>query len=1075
MITAALPAGKRSILDIAGRALLTSPPYAFHVRLCSATGSLDIRPPAGQAYEGTVTREWKGSGVMERFEKCFDPRAQVRRSFFLRWVPFVPRILVLLSAVSFTPASAARAVLPARGTRPTSITVQNGSFEDGLINWECIYSKKTYRKTPVEVSSERRWEGGKSVLIRSAGRVSRIELAQRLETPPAGRFEATVMYRPEDETDRRHFNLNVYDRPEKFRGNKLERCIVSDEKLRDGWWRRTLRFTIRPGTPGVTVSVDVSDCRGSFHVDAFSVRRVKRTPLPVDGLWYWDASWELDGNLPRRRFYKLLDTHSPFIPRARRFNESLIKAAFVRDDANRLRRAAAYAGKRWDGELDRRCERVYALFDRAHRAYAEIYLAREPRRLVSEVDPLLRSIEGELSRLADETAKRLDALAGGAPKPLAEAVSRPCRIGADGTPSGIIFGSWGKTRFREVAPSLGVWSPQGNYGPSMAEQRADGSLDWSNVIRFHRKLAAEGMPYYAVTTRILTGYLPGAVPPAYSQAKTLKGDPDAFFADRGYWNFWNPQVQKLHVELAASLARQTRAEPNILCYVYAWETGALRHIKVKGENPKKKSETAAFRAFLRKTYGTVEALNKTWRTAHKSFDDIQVPKWEKKYVASPDFYDFSRCRQVCFAELCDKVYRAFKQGAPERAVFAPVGAGLLGHRIDASRIFDSCDIIDGHGSMAAIIYAVSTAKALGKRVALFENNWQFAERDRWGDERACFGGLAKYLNRWLLMDMDLQFWCFPFTSQKAWLWRQAQWSSLVTDYTLLRYAASALPMSIRRARRLEKVLLDTKTASADMLLVWPRTTSLHKPAALPGEIRRITETLRKRGFSFEFRNEDRIASGAEDLSRYKAIILPCAYFLGDGVADKLLEWTRSGGLLVCIGPAGVFDKYGFHDGSLMKRTIGFVPALKEETKYMKVYNWDFGGPDRTAGLVVKPVGRGRAVVTCSSFGEFLDYEPSAQKFFRLLNDACPPPAVASHRDVEIRPLTDSRNRLYLGVLNENPLDALDATITARGIFRKVSDLDLPGGFRVPVETEKGRTSFKIHLAPAGFTIFSLER
>ena len=65
-----------------------------------------------------------------------------------------------------------------------------------------------------------------------------------------------------------------------------------------------------------------------------------------------------------------------------------------------------------------------------------------------------------------------------------------------------------------------------------------------------------------------------------------------------------------------------------------------------------------------------------------------------------------------------------------------------------------------------------------------------------------------------------------------------------------------------------------------------------------------------------------VLSGAEDLSGFSVIVLPYATCFPQGLASRLLSWVRRGGLLVCAGAPGMFDKYGFADGSLTRSLFG---------------------------------------------------------------------------------------------------------------------------------------------------------
>jgi len=416
------------------------------------------------------------------------------------------------------------------------------------------------------------------------------------------------------------------------------------------------------------------------------------------------------------------------------------------------------------------------------------------------------------------------------------------------------------------------------------------------------------------------------------------------------------------------------------------------------------------------------------------------------------------------------VYRAFKKADTDTAVLA--GHSGLFSRIDPTRVFETCDLLDLHGGwrLAGNLYLASTAPVEGGHPCKFENFWQYQEQaNRWGDERGQYAAIAKYLYRNALTGETLQTWCFPYTSQPGWNWRQAQWCQTRTDYLTVRYSAAALPVAKRRVENVQHVFfLGARRDFADMLVVWPRTTWLRRAHAVNGAMQRLVLWLHGQGIVFEYRGEPRIASGKEDLSRYKLIVLPYATFLADGVPDRLLAWVRAGGTLVTIGPAGICTPYGRHDPRLMTALVGVAPKRK-------VNGWDFGPTFKDTPIIRKRVGRGAVAVVTRPIEQVLDEQAVADALEDVIRSGAPQ-LVRSDGDVFefYRRIAPDGTR-YLAVLNPNPDAAVTATLTLRGTFKRVIDVDIPGGMPAPTKADKGTTTFPLRLQPAGMTVLRLDR
>ena len=438
-------------------------------------------------------------------------------------------------------------------------------------------------------------------------------------------------------------------------------------------------------------------------------------------------------------------------------------------------------------------------------------------------------------------------------------------------------------------------------------------------------------------------------------------------------------------------------------------------------------------------------------------------------------YDYCMFLQDAYWDILKRMYAAMKQAEAETAVLAD--HLHLMTRLDPTRAFETCDILACHGRNLIWwdLYASSNAKLYGKHLASYEG-WPVTQEEihRGGDQRAFFVSEMKYTCRKQLSDQDVQFICFPYTSQTGWTWRQGQWGHIPTDYTLLNYFAAAIPAAIARIKPLEKVLVRTHKAPSELLVVFPRVSYIHAGWAHRKDSAHLVNLLHKAGRAFEYRSEARIAEGREDLSAYKVVIYPFGPFLTRAMTDKLLAWVRGGGLLVGVGPLGLFDEYGFEDGRLMQETVGATPRVKGEYTSAP---WNYDWPERNAKgpLLTRPCGKGTVAFLTRSFANFIETPNQFARLLAVIDKQAPQPARSEGDVFEFWPMEDESGQPYLGVLNANPDEDTTAKITLREPYSKVTDLDIPGGFPVTAQCSGGKTSFTLRLQPAGMTVLKLDR
>jgi len=964
--------------------------------------------------------------------------------------------------------------MPARKDREYP-EVLNKSFENGMGGWNLRYSNRTYPdKSPAQISDSVSRSGKRSLCVTSTNDNSIIQVTTQSINPPSGRFEISARIKLENPKLRDGVNLfaDTGSRKDIYGGERvLKSTMVDDTPGEDGWRRQAVRFELPKGCGFIKFGVEIVHYTGKVWIDDIKIRRCTGKNLENDGMWFWDARIpDPHGMAPRKRLFKMMEKNSPWIPRAQKYNDTLVAAAFARDKLKQLQRISVYNGKNYDPALRADMKNIHTLFELTARTFNDLYLNKKVANLKTKLDPALDELDKRVKQLdkklavaTDAAIKTARARAGEWTAPTPPPARKRPRVRGDGSVDQLVFGSWGKIRYKQLGRGLDIWTYTSAVTPGKPPADKDGSLDWSIALKALKDVQEKGIPTLGLRTIIMSGGGGRTTPQPPSWVKKYGKSPDIYV---GRWlNNWNPAVYELTTSLARDIATTLRGNDDILFYHYAWESSG----PIDAAPDSSPSGIASLRRYIRKKHKTTAALNKAWGGDIKSFDAITSKLLNHPKVGQAFRYDYQMWRQDAYIDHLKSIYTTWKKHDPDTAVMA--AHSNLFTRIDPTRIFETCDLLNCHTYLRFPdnLYLASSAPVAKKYLCKFENFWQYQEQsNRWGDERAQYAAVAKYLYRNALTGEVVQTWCFPYTSQAGWNWRQAQWCQTRNDYLTIRYSAAALPVARRRVERMQKsFFLGTRRDFADTLLVWPRTSWLQRPHVIKKLMPKLVFWLHGRGICFEYRTEERIASGAENLADYKLIILPNSAFLKEGVAEKLLQWTRAGGTLLTIGPAGLYNQYGKPDGKLMKETTG-VAATTEETE------WDFSAAPTNTTVIRKKTGKGEVAVVTIPFQDMLEDAETTKTVESIIRRAAPQFARSEGDALEFFRRIAPDGTRYLAVLNGNPDANADAEIIVRGEYRQVVDIDIPGGFPARITVKDNFTRFKLRLQPAGMTVLRLD-
>jgi hypothetical protein len=471
----------------------------------------------------------------------------------------------------------------------------------------------------------------------------------------------------------------------------------------------------------------------------------------------------------------------------------------------------------------------------------------------------------------------------------------------------------------------------------------------------------------------------------------------------GYVNIWHPEIRRLLQDNLTAVANYIKAKeiPNFLFYDrLIWEPvgliggGSDTGITEGGYNPE---AITAFRLCLKEKFHKINILNKAWRTQYPDFAAIEPPS--DPYVthtprtrATPLTYEWEVFRRDSYSDYLKLAVDTLQKADPDHPVaveidtmhnsFVNATAGAYKRIIDipAQYIEDHYNPYPGHYPSLNLLY--SLCLYAGKIPIETEYIWNFPQLipPKTEDDYRVTGELsiwrkAVWGRKILHVFGDFDGWGYQHNFFDE---RFCQLGvSLGPTGDFVREAATAIPVGKKQAREFWPYLSRTEVVKPKIAILVPATSDINAYPArtrsdwpYPGSghdafkfsqffdnWRWQQETVPESEFvpldmDFRYVPEEVIVNGKEDLTGFKVMILPHATYFPDGLAEKLLKWTKDGGTLIAFGVPGAYDPYGFDDPVLMSRIFGSRLSYSRAADYNASMGWDLETAPEAEGIKV---------------------------------------------------------------------------------------------------------------------------
>lgn len=852
----------------------------------------------------------------------------------------------------------------------------------------------------------------------------------------------------------------------------------------EGWKHAVYRVPVPKGTAVANVGIWVRNTEATVRVSGLRFEPAPPGVRTFDSMYLYDPMQVELGNVPLNGFVKLQQTQSPFLPRADRWNRLLVRAGFLQENLARARRTTLYAGKPAEQVLrhEQAVAGILAELDGLQQAYGRLYVAGKTGALETELDPAMAKLEervkqaeGALQGWQSEVAR-----VGKLLRPLTwRTVDRtqPWWDAEKKRNRYLLWTRWSTPEFWKMEEPLDM-GPGHTLTSGNPASFAGGKADWSNYMKEWETKRAAGATESSLITHYALhdkGYLAPEFAEQHSNAPELRlwgEDKQPLGTPSGVTNtnWLDGRVRGHMVDVLGQMAQFFKDKSEFKFYVTAWESAGPYAGGVRvGANP---SHVAVFQEYLKSRYGTMEALNKRWGTAHASFGELApVPEGAPQpgEASTPPAIESQRWAHESYVDYLDTIRDAVRAQDPTKPVVGQQ-SGLM-DRVLSPRVWEGVDILGYHNrgrtTMPMMVWLASMQRYTRQPTSLFENFWGCQEDHpkRMAEEKVMRAQMRRYLFRHAVWGRAVQVWWYAYTSAPYLLSYNGNWFNPVYDLTTFRYSAAGFPVEKAKVDRFESLLLDSEIVPSKVALVQPYASMLAqgRNGTTWREWVAWHNLLFPADVKYEALPDSWFEGGRAKLSDFSVVILPFAPHLSEAFTKQLLEFAGKGGVVVASGPAGLYDDLGLPNGALLK-AAGLDGRMTTDGA-----TWAVQGA--APGMVEGKIGKGRLVMLTAPLARLSEGDQDLVR--GQVERASEKPAAAPGTTLELllRRLPDGRELLC--VLNADPDNTTQGEISVQGAFREVVDLDQVVPLLAPSRVAEGRTRFKTVLEAGGTAYFML--
>lgn len=976
----------------------------------------------------------------------------------------------------------------------------NGGFEQGITGWGVWYAddpKAVMTRYPYAADSTVAHGGRQSLKITAADEnggafVTRASTAIQSDA----RYEVGYWFRKSAELDERtfelRFNFRVADKAKTGWKTKTVVLLPVRSKTEGEWQYRSGYIRVPKGADSrAAIGLYLKKARGTFWIDDVQIREVKDGEDLIADLWVYDPYRVELGIAPLKKFGALRESNDPTLDRAARYNETLVKSAFVKEDVRRCLRIGA-------ADLGARMTQAEQSLAKLYQAYGEAFTDLKNAAKAETFDQQAVALSAELDALgsdakraiADATERCRAAGLTWKPPP-APAKAAPPAISGDGRVNQILYANRSSSQFQGLEKPLG-FDPVQSTTVGGPQSDRPGHYDWSSHEKEWERIRASGIPSKSCLLMFM-GLHDSSWAPKWLLDRA-KDDPEILHvvppgekllkrsSGTAQLNWWHPAVRDYAREIIGDMGRTFRPREDYLFYEFQWEAYGPNVATEQGrrEVGYGKHAEADFKAWLGNKYSGIAALNHRWGTSYASFDAIQPPpdlNLVERRRTEPLAAEWETWREASYEDWCRLIYRAWKDSDPTKPVMADNSD--LFRSFNMPNLADTCDMLGFHHGgrtfMPTLMLLNSISRHNGhKPIAQYENFWGAQEdNSRMHEELPRRHGTQNHIFRMTAWNTFLQVWWYSYTSAEYLTHYDGNYFDPAYALTTLRYRTAALPVYFQKFKRLQSTLLESRLVTPRLCVLAPSASMRNSfPAgASQTEVFDLFWELYPRNHHFDLVYEDYFLDGRARLDDFDVLVLPYAPYLDERLQDAITQWLNAKPrLLISIGPFGIYDELGRDSAKLVNATL---PGRALKLEFPDKTSWEWrGDAAETGGMIESRIGPSRVIALPKRFAQLKSQQGFTDSLLKQIDAANDRPACDDKNVFELV-LREQGDTRYLCVLNPDQDKPASSTIRVNGAFKSVTDLDYEQGFPIAARIEEGHTVFPLRLEPGEATIIRL--